>query len=90
MGNFRDILVVDGGSHDETCIIAEPYATVISSSQGRAVQMNTGAQNAQGEILWFLHADCIPHPNSIGAILATIQNLHIVGEHLLTIWMLTV
>jgi len=79
MGNYREILVVDGGSQDETCQLAAPYASVLSSRQGRAIQMNTGAQSATGQILWFLHADCIPHPNSIDAIIDTIQNGHIVG-----------
>ena len=41
--------------------------------------MNAGAHAAIGEILWFLHADCIPHPNSIHAIIDTVQNEHIVG-----------
>lgn len=79
MGNYRELLVVDGGSYDETCQLATPYASVLSSRQGRAIQMNTGARNAQGNILWFLHADCIPHPNSIDAILNAIQNLQIAG-----------
>lgn len=79
MGNYREILVVDGGSQDKTCQIAAPYASILSSPQGRAIQMNIGAQSAAGEILWFLHADCIPHPNSIDAIKNTIQNGNIVG-----------
>lgn len=29
---------------------------------GRALQLNTGARAARGEIAWFLHADCRPGP----------------------------
>ncbi|MCF2146362.1 TIGR04283 family arsenosugar biosynthesis glycosyltransferase [Desmonostoc muscorum LEGE 12446] len=53
-----EVIVVDGGSSDDTAAIAQSLGVkVISSSPGRAVQMNTGAVAASGEILLFLHAD---------------------------------
>ncbi|BAZ79780.1 glycosyl transferase family protein [Sphaerospermopsis kisseleviana NIES-73] len=53
-----EVIVVDGGSNDGTPTIAQFLgATVISSAPGRAIQMNTGAAIASGEILLFLHAD---------------------------------
>ncbi|MBD2438292.1 TIGR04283 family arsenosugar biosynthesis glycosyltransferase [Nostoc sp. FACHB-110] len=53
-----EIIVVDGGSSDDTIAIAQSMGVkVISSSPGRAVQMNAGAAVASGEILLFLHAD---------------------------------
>jgi rSAM/selenodomain-associated transferase 2 len=53
-----EIIVVDGGSDDETVQVAESLgATVISCPRGRAMQMNRGAQEATGDILLFLHAD---------------------------------
>jgi rSAM/selenodomain-associated transferase 2 len=56
-----DICVVDGGSTDQTIKNAEAKgARIIHSAQGRAVQMNAGADQAQGEILYFLHADSLP------------------------------
>ena len=54
-----EILVVDGG-HDpglEPLAAAHPRARVIRSRPGRAVQMNAGAAQAQGDWLLFLHAD---------------------------------
>ncbi len=59
-GNF-EIIVVDGGSRDRTHELVNQYPAVkiLSSEKGRAAQMNTGALNAQGDILLFLHADTI-------------------------------
>jgi rSAM/selenodomain-associated transferase 2 len=52
-----ELLIVDGGSSDETVGIAQRYGHVISSPRGRATQMNAGAASARGDILLFLHAD---------------------------------
>ncbi len=53
-----EIIVVDGGSADNTIALATPLADkVISSEKGRAKQMNKGAQQAIGNMLIFLHAD---------------------------------
>ncbi|MEN3793583.1 TIGR04283 family arsenosugar biosynthesis glycosyltransferase [Fulvimarina sp. MAC3] len=53
-----EIIVVDGGSADETLSLARCLADrVLSSGAGRARQMNAGAEDASGEVLLFLHAD---------------------------------
>ncbi len=54
-----EIIVVDGGSTDASVEIADAYAKVLVSGCGRALQMNTGAAEARGEILLFLHADTL-------------------------------
>ncbi|MEP3372127.1 MAG: TIGR04283 family arsenosugar biosynthesis glycosyltransferase [Maribacter dokdonensis] len=58
---IKEILVIDGGSTDQTITNAEAYgATVLKSKKGRAAQMNFGTTNANGEILYFLHVDTLP------------------------------
>jgi len=52
-----ELIVVDGGSDDQTVQRASVHAKLVYSSTGRAVQMNTGAAAANGDWLWFLHAD---------------------------------
>lgn len=53
-----ELLVVDGGSTDETPRLAHPLADrVLASARGRAAQMNAGAAASRGEVLLFLHAD---------------------------------
>jgi rSAM/selenodomain-associated transferase 2 len=60
--NVVDILLVDGGSTDDTCQIAKDKKVVVLQSPtcGRAKQMNYGAQQARGEILYFVHGDSLP------------------------------
>ena len=58
--NGTEVIVVDGGSTDETASIAESSrAKVLLSPPGRANQMNLGAENARGRVLLFLHADTV-------------------------------
>lgn len=57
-----ETIVVDGGSTDQTISMAEKAgARVIRSpGKGRAKQMNFGASEAKGDLLYFLHADTLP------------------------------
>ncbi len=58
LGEEVEVVVVDGGSSDETVSVAkEAGATVLQTVPGRAGQLNLGAAHARGEILLFLHAD---------------------------------
>lgn len=53
-----EIIVVDGGSGDDTLKrSADAGARVEVSPRGRAVQQNRGAVSASGRVLLFLHAD---------------------------------
>ena len=60
-----EIIVVDGGSNDDTLANAHDGADhVVSTARGRALQMNAGAALASGEIMLFLHADCRLPPSA--------------------------
>lgn len=57
---LAEVIVVDGGSRDNTVQLAEPLADrLIHSAPGRALQMNRGAAEAGGDWLLFLHADTL-------------------------------
>ena len=67
---FEEVILVDGNSQDRSVAVAKaclltlchPYYQIISSSKGRAAQMNAGAAQASADILLFLHADTqLPH-----------------------------
>jgi rSAM/selenodomain-associated transferase 2 len=53
------VVVVDGGSTDDTSRIAAERGTVVQGPRGRARQMNEGARHATGDVLLFLHADTL-------------------------------
>lgn len=59
---LREIIIVDAGSDDETVSIARNLGTRVinSSSRGRALQMNLGAEHTQSEVVYFVHADTLP------------------------------
>ncbi|MBZ5638184.1 MAG: TIGR04283 family arsenosugar biosynthesis glycosyltransferase [Acidobacteriia bacterium] len=65
-----EAVVVDGGSRDRTREVARSFegVRVIVAPRGRARQMNAGAAGTSGELLWFLHADCVPRPGAVAAI----------------------
>jgi rSAM/selenodomain-associated transferase 2 len=64
-----EVIVVDGGSDDDTRATARPLADkVLESGRGRARQMNAGAGAAEGDVLVFLHADTRMPAGSVRAL----------------------
>jgi rSAM/selenodomain-associated transferase 2 len=76
----HELIVSDGGSKDNTCGITNRLGhRLITSSAGRALQMNTGADEATGDILLFLHADSRLEPESYQKMLECMQNPKWIG-----------
>lgn len=68
LSGLHELIVVDGGSTDGTDVLVEahPAATLVRAPRrGRSHQMNAGAAEATGEVLWFVHADCIVPPDAL-------------------------
>lgn len=59
-GLLTEVIFADGGSDDDTSLIAEEVGAVfLSTSKGRGSQMSEAVVNARGEWLLFLHADSV-------------------------------
>jgi rSAM/selenodomain-associated transferase 2 len=81
-----ELIVVDGGSTDQTVAIAQQFtAQVLHSQRGRAVQMNCGAQHAHGDILLFLHADTLLPATGLEAVRCALQDGTVGGAFRLAI-----
>lgn len=74
-----ELIVVDGQSSDQTLTLASSRANCLSCNPGRGRQLNFGAAQSSGEILWFIHADCLPHMESETAIRLALQDQQVVG-----------
>ena len=72
-GRSFEIIVVDGDQKGSTISrITDPDVVTLISLPGRAVQMNTGAANASGSILLFLHCDTRLPRNAYDIVLESI------------------
>lgn len=71
-GEEMEVIVVDGGSRDQTIKIAGgfPRVRVLSSPPGRGPQMNRGAAAAAAPVILFLHAD-VELPEGAGTMIGS-------------------
>ncbi|MEP1486961.1 MAG: TIGR04283 family arsenosugar biosynthesis glycosyltransferase [Algibacter sp.] len=79
--NIADIIIVDGGSNDgsQKTISKFDNAILLNSKKGRAKQMNYGAKQAKGDILYFLHADSYPPKNFDSLIINEVKKGNLAG-----------
>ena len=76
----HEIIVVDGGSDDDTARVATGLAdAALTTPRGRAAQMNAGAAVASGAVLVFLHADTLVPPTFVEAIESACSDAQVVG-----------
>lgn len=74
-GDGVEVIVVDAASKDRTIEFTKRYPVrVVECIRNRAEQMNRGAQMAGGDILLFLHADCLFEKGSLEAIEDSLKN----------------
>ncbi len=73
-GRGHEVIVVDGGSSDDSVERAKSFSDrIILTRRGRSCQMNEGAKIARGEILLFLHADTFLPEDADREILGALQ-----------------
>jgi rSAM/selenodomain-associated transferase 2 len=77
----HEVIVVDGGSQDRTLDIARDHEVrTLIARPGRGAAMCAGAAAAQGEVLFFLHADSVLPPGALDCINEVLNaNAHIIG-----------
>jgi rSAM/selenodomain-associated transferase 2 len=81
IGNSLELIIVDGGSTDNTAETVERFfetntalpVRMFLSAKGRAVQMNCGADVSTGDALFFLHADSELSPNALASLVAALS-----------------
>jgi rSAM/selenodomain-associated transferase 2 len=70
---LSEVIVVDGGSSDDTAARAEAAgARVLSGPRGRGCQIAAGVDHARGDVIWLVHADTTPPPHGASSILAAL------------------
>lgn len=68
-GLVQEVIVVDGGSSDNTRDIVEAAgAKLVEAPEGRGAQLASGAAQARGNWLLFLHADTVLEPGWVSEV----------------------
>ncbi|MGE5324263.1 MAG: TIGR04283 family arsenosugar biosynthesis glycosyltransferase [Actinomycetota bacterium] len=83
-----EIIAVDGGSTDGSLEWLEQQQTikVIRSAQGKGPQQNAGGNAASGDVILFLHADCLLPAGAGANLIETMQDPTIAGGCFLCRW----
>jgi rSAM/selenodomain-associated transferase 2 len=79
--HLAEIIVADAPSNDQTALRASQAGAkvVVADKPGRASQMNAGAREACGDVLYFVHADVDIHPDFAQDIKQSLENGYQMG-----------
>lgn len=79
--NPFEIIVVDGGSIDNTRKIISEFTDVklVMAKKGRSSQLNKGAKEATGNIFLFLHADSTLSADALQMVMDSFEVPHVMG-----------
>ncbi len=76
----HEVVVSDGGSTDRTAALVRPPHRLVRGEPGRGQQLRTGAEEATGDALLFLHADVLPPLDVAEQISGALGSGHVGGN----------
>lgn len=80
-GIIREVIIADGGSEDDTQLIAQSVGAKFCRTQaGRGQQLAAGAEHARSDWLLFLHADTVLGDEWISEVRRFIHQNHLDGN----------
>ncbi|MEM6335705.1 MAG: TIGR04283 family arsenosugar biosynthesis glycosyltransferase [Bacteroidota bacterium] len=79
--HVAEVIVVDGGSSDDSVQVARAAGavTLVSPVRGRGPQMNVGVEQSAGDVLYFVHADARPPASYASDILSALEDGALAG-----------
>lgn len=74
-----ELVVVDGGSTDDTAATAQSLARVVLARGGRGPQLRAAARAASGDVLWVHHVDTVLEPAAQRQLQQALRDPGVVG-----------
>ena len=81
-GAIREVILVDDGSDDGSADYGREIGATVTLSparRGPGSARNIGAHQAEGDVLWFVDADVVVHPEAVERVWAAFQDPTVVA-----------